>query len=231
MVTDYDPINDEFTQSPIPNADQEYSLAPIDAAAAGSGSPRKSYAKAEKKPSRHRPKSAPKHRHRHPSPGPGYSNEEYYEESEEDLRVPIDDDEGSSACISDQDYHQPPPKSSDLKSPGPVSKAAELPDQNQNSPKTKQVSPTSPAGGAAVSIANGASPGPSPSKQPLKSTSKPQQASPSAEKAEKVNWSYSTHDENIIILNINCPSQRVDSIDQQTNRFLDDRKQNEIECF
>lgn len=230
MVTDYDPINDEFTQSPIPNADQEYSLAPIDAAAAGSGSPRKSYAKAEKKPSRHRPKSAPKHRHRHPSPGPGYSNEEYYEESEEDLRVPIDDDEGSSACISDQDYHQPPPKSSDLKSPGPVSKAAELPDQNQNSPKTKQASPTSPAGGAAVSIANGASPGPSPSKQPLKSPN-PQQASPSAEKAEKVNWSYSTHDENIIILNINCPSQRVDSIDQQTNRFLDDRKQKEIECF
>ena len=196
MVTDYDPITDDFDLhehidhpeqdlEDDPNADLEsFLVPPIDGATTGngnsrSGSPRKSYAKAEKKHHhKMRPKSAPKHRQpRHPSPGEGYSNEEYYEESEEDLRVPIDDDEGSSACISDQDYHQPPPKSSD-KIPSPKgSSAGPSPDQrgeSQHSPKAKSVTPSSP-GGPGV---NGTGPSP---------TSKPQAVSPSDEQVEKVN--------------------------------------------
>ena len=85
MVTDYDPITDDFLheQHDVDDPKEiESFLVPPDANGSGNSpsSPRKSYAKNEKKFShKMRPKSAPKHRRRHPSPGEGYSNEEYYE--------------------------------------------------------------------------------------------------------------------------------------------------------
>ena len=200
MVTDYDPITDDFLHLEHEQGDDEHEnqpesfLVPPDANGSGSGgngngnsptSPRKSYAKNEKKFShKMRPKSAPKHRRRHPSPGEGYSNEEYYEESEEDLRVPLDDDEGSSACVSDQDYHQPPAKSADKISSSPKERSPKFDDspRQPSPPKTKQISPqptsvsVSPAGNGKPEMAHTPS-SQKPSPVPM----------PSVEQAEKVN--------------------------------------------
>ena len=94
-ASDYDPITDDFLHHSPAAGTQESLLAPPDA------SPRKSYAKNEKKHHhKMRPKSAPKHRRPSPVTLDYPSNEEYF--SEEELRLPVDDDEGSSA-ISDQD--------------------------------------------------------------------------------------------------------------------------------
>ena len=95
-MAEYDPITDDFLHR-HPATTQESLLVPTPDA-----SPRKSYAKNEKKHHhKMRPKSAPKHRRPSPVTLDYPSNEEYF--SEEELRLPVDDDEGSSA-ISDQDF-------------------------------------------------------------------------------------------------------------------------------
>ena len=102
-VADYDPITDDFLH---PSATQESLLVPPDQ------SPRKSYAKSEKK-HKTRPKSAPKHRSTQQHAKFDYpSNEDEGVEdfSEEELRLPDDD---ASSAVSDQEYQHPNKKSAD----------------------------------------------------------------------------------------------------------------------
>ena len=115
-MADYDPITDDFLH---PSATQESLLVPPDQ------SPRKSYAKSEKK-HKTRPKSAPKHRSSQQHAKFDYpSNEDEGVEdfSEEELRLPDDD---ASSAVSDQEYH--PPKTNDP----PAQKTGTSPGANVN---------------------------------------------------------------------------------------------------
>ena len=98
MVTDYDPITDDFLLHHIHHPEgslttESFLIPPIDGTGKGKGHD-------NNKKHSIRPKSAPKHRRHSPSALEYPSNEEF---SEEELRLPGDDDEGSSA-VSDQDF-------------------------------------------------------------------------------------------------------------------------------
>ena len=99
---EYDPISNDFLH-PRQTCTTQVSLVPPDSVPKRSQSPRKKVN--SEKVHKTRPKSAPKHRQRSTRGIPLDSNEEEgcEEFSEEELRLPVDDDEGSSA-ISDQDY-------------------------------------------------------------------------------------------------------------------------------
>lgn len=101
VVTDYDPITDDFlVHHHVVVTTQESLLVPPDA--------KKNQTKDGNGNSKVRPKSAPKHRRASPAVLDYPSNEDF---SEEEIRLPVDDDEGNSSAVSDQDHKPSHPES------------------------------------------------------------------------------------------------------------------------